>query len=112
MGKPGAGRYQRSAPSGSHEVVESGKGSQWATKAAAGSLVGEGGAAVGAQGAPCVRSGIREWSLALASLDEPGTLCGALEERQQADRCVGPRAQSLGDCAWQTALGRGATAVG
>src|SRR5437667_5675702 len=37
---------------------------------------------------------------------------GALEERQQAHRRCGARAQSLGDRAGQTRLGRGATALG
>src|SRR5256885_1344725 len=112
MGKPGAGRQKRRAPGRSHALVESGKGSQWATKATAGGLVEQGGAAVGAKGAPRLRSRIWHRSLALASVDEPGALCRALEERQQAHRRLRARAQSLGDCARQTALGRGATALG
>src|SRR6266568_2602947 len=112
MGKPVAGRQKRRTPGGSHEVVESGKRSQWATKATAGGLVGQGSAAVGAKGAPCVRSGIWQRSLALAPLEMPGALCRALEERQQAHRRLRARAQSLGDCARQTALGRGTTALG
>ena len=47
-----------------------------------------------------------------ASVDEPGALCRALEERQQTHRCVGAGAQSLGNRAWQTALGRSPTALG
>src|SRR2546423_10270281 len=109
MGKPGAGRQKRRAPGRSHALVESGKGSQWATKAPAGGEVSQGGAALGAKGAPRLRSRIWHRSLALASVDEPGALCRSLDARQQAHRRLRARAQRLVDAARQTPLGKGAT---
>jgi hypothetical protein len=57
-------------------------------------------------------SRVRSRSLALLPLVSSGALCRALEKRQQAPGCVRAGAQSLGNCPWQTTLGRGATALG
>src|SRR5260221_5491678 len=112
MGKPGVGGQKRDTPGGSDEVVESRKGGERATMTATADLIEPGGAALGTKGAPRVRSGLWQRSLAMASLAEPSALCHALEERQQAHRCLRTGAQSLGNRSRQTQLGGSQVAVG
>src|SRR5579859_4488842 len=112
MGKPVAAGRKWGAASGEHALVGPTKGSSWATEAHPGGVVEPSGAALGETGAPHLRSGLWPRSLALAALALSTALCGALEERQPAHRCLGAAAQSLGDRTRQTALGRGSAAVG
>src|SRR2546421_1841499 len=112
MGKPVVGGQKRGATGGSDALVDARKGSQRATKETAGGPVKSGGPALGTPGAPRLRSRLWARSLAQLPLVSSAALCGAVEKRQQAAGCLRAGAQSLGNRPWQTALGRGAAALG
>lgn len=59
-------------------------------------------------------AGSRLWARSLAQLPlgSSAALCGAVEKRQQAAGCLWPATQRLGNRPWQTAVGRGAAALG